>query len=51
MPKVTLGATPLYAGTWDCAKKTVTREGVTGLYKGAQSMLIFKGFTALYYTR
>lgn len=25
---------PLYSGTWDCAKKTVTKEGIRGLYKG-----------------
>jgi len=25
---------PLYTGTWDCAKKTITKEGIRGLYKG-----------------
>jgi len=25
---------PLYSGTWDCAKKTITKEGIRGLYKG-----------------
>lgn len=34
MPKPKGGEPPLYAGTWDCAKKTVKREGVLGLYKG-----------------
>ncbi|XP_066601610.1 mitochondrial carnitine/acylcarnitine carrier protein [Prorops nasuta] len=24
----------LYKGTWDCAKKTVAKEGLSGLYKG-----------------
>lgn len=24
----------LYNGTIDCAKKTITREGIRGLYKG-----------------
>lgn len=24
----------LYSGTWDCARKTVTKEGIRGLYKG-----------------
>ncbi|CAB3365895.1 Hypothetical predicted protein [Cloeon dipterum] len=34
MPRPKPGETPLYAGTFDCAKKTVQREGVKGLYKG-----------------
>lgn len=25
---------PLYSGTWDCAKKTISKEGIRGLYKG-----------------
>lgn len=25
---------PLYSGTWDCAKKTITKEGFRGFYKG-----------------
>jgi len=25
---------PLYTGTWDCAKKTISKEGIRGLYKG-----------------
>lgn len=28
------GESPLYKGTWDCAKKTVAKEGFRGLYKG-----------------
>lgn len=24
----------LYSGTLDCAKKTIVKEGITGLYKG-----------------
>lgn len=28
------GELPLYSGTYDCAKKTVQREGFRGLYKG-----------------
>lgn len=28
------GELPLYTGTYDCAKKTVQREGFRGLYKG-----------------
>ncbi|KAK0161166.1 hypothetical protein PV327_009668 [Microctonus hyperodae] len=27
-------ALPIYNGTWDCAKKTVSKEGVRGLFKG-----------------
>lgn len=34
MPKPKLGETPMFTGTWDCAKKTVTKEGFLGLYKG-----------------
>ncbi|XP_046406831.1 mitochondrial carnitine/acylcarnitine carrier protein-like [Ischnura elegans] len=34
MPKPTPGNPPLYTGTWDCAKKTVQKEGIRGLYKG-----------------
>lgn len=34
MPKPKSGESPLYTGTWDCARKTVKREGVLGLYKG-----------------
>ncbi|GAB0094388.1 Congested-like trachea protein [Sergentomyia squamirostris] len=34
MPVPEAGQSPLYRGTWDCAKKTVQREGFRGLYKG-----------------
>ncbi|GBM49853.1 Mitochondrial carnitine/acylcarnitine carrier protein [Araneus ventricosus] len=34
MPKPAPGALPLYSGTFDCAKKTVMKEGFLGLYKG-----------------
>lgn len=39
MPKPTPGQAPLYAGTWDCAKKTVQLEGFRGLYKGMAAPL------------
>ena len=34
MPLPKPGESPLYAGTWDCAVKSVQREGFKGLYKG-----------------
>ncbi|EAA11277.4 congested-like trachea protein [Anopheles arabiensis] len=34
MPLPAAGQAPLYAGTLDCAKKTIAREGFRGLYKG-----------------
>lgn len=34
MPKPIAGKPPLYSGTFDCAKKTITSEGIRGLYKG-----------------
>ncbi|XP_028397785.1 mitochondrial carnitine/acylcarnitine carrier protein-like [Dendronephthya gigantea] len=33
-PKVAPGELPQFAGTLDCAKKTVVKEGFRGLYKG-----------------
>ncbi|XP_015602307.1 congested-like trachea protein [Cephus cinctus] len=30
---------PLYSGTWDCAKKTIAKEGIRGLYKGMAAPL------------
>lgn len=33
------GQAPLYSGALDCAKKTVTKEGVRGLYKGMATPL------------
>lgn len=34
------GESPLYKGTWDCAKKTVAKEGFRGLYKGCLLILL-----------
>lgn len=34
MPVPAAGIEPMYRGTYDCAKKTVQREGFRGLYKG-----------------
>ncbi|KAG8186349.1 hypothetical protein JTE90_005877 [Oedothorax gibbosus] len=39
MPKPAPGQLPLYSGTFDCAKKTVVKEGVLGLYKGMAAPL------------
>lgn len=38
LPKA--GEQPLYLGTWDCMKKTVAKEGVSGLYKGMGAPLV-----------
>lgn len=35
MPLPAPGQAPQYAGTYDCARKTVQREGFRGLYKGS----------------
>jgi len=40
MPQPQPGQAPLYAGTFDCAKKTVTREGFLGLYRGMAAPLV-----------
>jgi len=40
------GQAPLYQGAWDCAKKTVTKEGVKGLYKGMATPIV--GVAPLY---
>lgn len=34
MPLTEPGKSPLYTGTWDCAVKTVKKEGFKGFYKG-----------------
>ena len=34
MPSPVEGHEPMYTGAFDCAKKTVVREGIRGLYKG-----------------
>jgi len=34
MPPVQLGKIPIYNSAWDCAVKTVKKEGFFGLYKG-----------------
>ncbi|KAK3104011.1 hypothetical protein FSP39_023658 [Pinctada imbricata] len=39
MPKPAPGQSPLYKGTWDCAMKTVNKEGFLGLYKGMAAPL------------
>lgn len=39
-PKPQPGQRPFYTGTWDCATKTVAKEGFTGLYKGMGAPLV-----------
>lgn len=39
MPAPAAGQSPLYTGTFDCAKKTVKLEGLRGLYKGMAAPL------------
>lgn len=39
MPLPAAGQKPQYAGTYDCARKTVQREGFRGLYKGMSAPL------------
>lgn len=46
MPKPEPGKNPIYAGTFDCAKKTIKNEGFTGLYKGMAAPLV--GVTPMY---
>lgn len=40
------GEKPLYSGTFDCAKKTMQKEGFRGLYKGMATPLV--GITPIY---
>ncbi|XP_033214366.1 congested-like trachea protein [Belonocnema kinseyi] len=40
MPRPGLNESPLYKGTLDCAKKTISKEGFTGLYKGMAAPLV-----------
>lgn len=40
MPQPQAGQSPLYTGTWDCARKTVVKEGFFGLYKGMAAPLV-----------
>lgn len=40
MPRVGPGETPLYNGLFDCARKTITKEGFLGLYKGMFAPLL-----------
>merc|ERR1712142_718402 len=46
MPAALPGQSPLYSGAFDCAKKTVTKEGVRGLYKGMATPIV--GVAPLY---
>lgn len=41
MPNPLPGQSPLYAGTWDCALKTVQKEGFKGLYKGKLCLIYY----------
>ncbi|XP_055386163.1 congested-like trachea protein [Condylostylus longicornis] len=40
MPIPAAGQAPLYAGTFDCASKTIKNEGFRGLYKGMSAPLV-----------
>lgn len=44
MPVPTAGESPRYAGTYDCAKKTIQREGFRGLYKGSKQNIFNQFF-------
>ncbi|XP_046852752.1 mitochondrial carnitine/acylcarnitine carrier protein-like [Xenia sp. Carnegie-2017] len=45
-PKVAPGESPIFTGTFDCARKTVAKEGFFGLYKGMATPIV--GITPLY---
>lgn len=47
MPPSQLGKIPIYTGAWDCAVKTVKKEGFFGLYKG---IIIHSNFSIISYT-
>lgn len=40
MPIPAAGTPPLYSGTYDCAKRTIQREGFRGLYKGMSAPIV-----------
>lgn len=40
MPLPAAGELPLYSGTYDCAKRTIQREGFRGLYKGMSAPIV-----------
>lgn len=40
MPVAQAGQAPMYTGTFDCARKTIQKEGVRGLYKGMGAPLV-----------
>lgn len=40
MPRPPPGEKPMYAGTFDCAAKTIRNEGFRGLYKGMSAPLV-----------
>lgn len=40
MPLPASGELPLYSGTYDCAKRTIQREGFRGLYKGMSAPIV-----------
>lgn len=48
MPPVQLGEKPIYSGAWDCAVKTVKKEGFFGLYKGIICIIILIWIIANY---
>ncbi|XP_061430099.1 mitochondrial carnitine/acylcarnitine carrier protein [Lethenteron reissneri] len=39
-PRPLPGESPLYAGTFDCCRKTLAKEGLRGLYKGMAAPLV-----------
>ncbi|KAF9896630.1 Mitochondrial carrier protein ymc2, partial [Lobosporangium transversale] len=43
MPAPMPGQAPLYSGTLDCVKKTLSKEGIRGFYKGTTTPLVGVG--------